>query len=93
MSAPETCANCGAPLPADQPAGHHYCEKCAAAWQRGNDSQRQPAASAGDATRADSGQCANCGAALPADQPAGHHYCEKCAAAWQRGKARQKSGH
>jgi predicted RNA-binding Zn-ribbon protein involved in translation (DUF1610 family) len=91
MSVSETCANCGAALPADQPAGHRYCEKCAAAWQRGNDPQEQPAAS-GDDTRAGSGQCANCGAELPADQPAGHHYCEKCAAAWQRGKARQKSG-
>jgi hypothetical protein len=77
-------------LPADPPDGLRFCEKCAAAWQGGNDPQKQHAAG-GDAP-AGSGQCANCGAELPADQPAGHHYCEKCAAAWQRGKARQKSG-
>jgi predicted RNA-binding Zn-ribbon protein involved in translation (DUF1610 family) len=91
MSASQTCANCGATLPADQPAGLHFCEKCAAVWQQGNDPQEQPAA-VGEETRAGGGQCANCGAALPADQPAGHHYCAKCAAAWQRGKSRQKSG-
>lgn len=90
MRVSETCVNCGAALPSDQPAGLHYCQKCAAAWQRGNDPQEQTGAS-GD-TRAEPGRCANCGAELPADQPAGHHYCEKCAAAWQRGTARQKSG-
>jgi predicted RNA-binding Zn-ribbon protein involved in translation (DUF1610 family) len=84
MSASQTCANCGASLPADQPDGHHYCASCAAAWHRGNQRPEQPAE-----RQAVPGQCANCAAELPVDQPAGHHYCEKCAAAWQRGQARQ----
>jgi DNA-directed RNA polymerase subunit RPC12/RpoP len=87
----ETCANCGSPLPADQPDGGRYCEKCSAAWHRGDDRPEQDAPD-GDHDQAGAGQCANCGAELPADQPAGHHYCAKCAAAWQRGKTRQKSG-
>jgi len=74
MTSPAKCANCGAPLPSDQPVGHGYCEKCSAAWQRGK-AATVP------------GRCANCGALLPSDQPAGHDYCEKCSAAWQRGKA------
>ena len=94
MGTPGQCANCGTPLPADQPAGHNYCQKCAAAWNRGNAPQEQGAASATDDTQAAQGQCANCGTPLPADQPAGHNYCQKCAAAWQRGSARrQKSDH
>jgi predicted RNA-binding Zn-ribbon protein involved in translation (DUF1610 family) len=87
MGVPGQCANCAAPLPPDQPAGHDYCEKCAAAWQRGNARRDQHAAVEDDVTRAVSGQCANCGAPLPPDQPAGHHYCARCAAAWQRGNA------
>lgn len=76
MTAPGTCANCGTPLPPDQPGDHAYCEKCSTAWQGGN----APAVP---------GECANCGAPLPADQPADHSYCEKCAAAWKRGNARR----
>lgn len=72
MTALETCANCGATLPANHPAGHNYCEKCSAAWQQENNNTSAP------------GQCANCGATLPSDQPAGHNYCEKCSTAWQR---------
>lgn len=92
MTEPGQCANCGTPLPAGQPAGHHYCASCAAAWS-GGDAQRGEGAAAGeDAAPAGGGQCANCQAPLPADQPAGHHYCASCAAAWQRGQAkRQKS--
>lgn len=94
MDAPGQCANCGAPLPPDQPAGHGYCENCAAAWHRGNIPPEHRAPVEEAVTRTVSGQCANCGAPLPPDQPAGHHYCEKCAAAWHRGNApRQKSAH
>jgi DNA-directed RNA polymerase subunit RPC12/RpoP len=74
MTSPRKCANCGALLPSDHPAGHNYCEKCSAAWQRVN----APAVP---------GKCANCGAPFPSDQAAGHSYCEKCSAAWQRGNA------
>jgi predicted RNA-binding Zn-ribbon protein involved in translation (DUF1610 family) len=88
MGVPGQCANCGSPLPADQPAGHHYCERCAATWQRGDAPRERRGPGEEDVTRAAAGQCANCGAPLPPDQPAGHHYCERCAAAWQRGNAR-----
>jgi predicted RNA-binding Zn-ribbon protein involved in translation (DUF1610 family) len=91
MGAPGRCANCAAPLPQDQPAGHHYCAKCAAAWQGGDAREDQRGPVEDDLTRTDSGQCANCGAALPQDQPAGHHYCAKCAAAWQRGNAARQN--
>ena len=39
MGGPSECANCGVPLRPDQPSGHQYCEKCAAAWRRGNASR------------------------------------------------------
>ena len=35
MGNPRQCANCKAALPPDQPPDHHYCESCAAAWERG----------------------------------------------------------
>ena len=85
MGVPGQCANCGAPLPPDQPAGHDYCEKCAAAWHRGNVSQEPRTLGEKGGTRTGPDHCANCGTPLPPDQPAGHHYCETCAAAWQRG--------
>jgi hypothetical protein len=87
MGAPGLCANCAAPLPADQPAGHQYCARCAAVWQGENVPGDQRALVEDDLPRTAPGQCANCGAQLPADQPAGHNYCAKCAAAWQRGSA------
>jgi DNA-directed RNA polymerase subunit RPC12/RpoP len=74
MASPSNCANCGAPLPPDQPADHNYCERCSAAWHR-------------ETADAVTGICANCGTPLPSDQPAGHSYCEKCSAAWQRRNA------
>jgi hypothetical protein len=84
MDVPGNCANCGATLPADQPPGHGYCVKCAAAWQRGNGPKRQ-----GDRqgeTESVSTHCTNCGITLPTDQPAGHNYCSTCAAAWHKGR-------
>jgi predicted RNA-binding Zn-ribbon protein involved in translation (DUF1610 family) len=89
------CANCGAPLPPDQPADHRYCAKCAAAWKRGNAAREQGAPVEDDAAPAVAAKCANCGAPLPPDQPADHRYCAKCAAAWQGGgkAAREKSRH
>ena len=87
MSTPGQCANCGGPLPPDQPAGNHYCEKCAAAWQRGNAPREQRVAVEADVTPPLPGKCANCGAPLSPDRPADHRYCEKCAAAWQQGNA------
>jgi hypothetical protein len=87
------CANCRAPLPADQPVGNNYCAKCRAAWQRGNAAPEESAPE-DDATSAVAAQCANCRAPLPADQPVGNNYCAKCMAAWQRGNAaREPSGH
>ena len=84
------CANCGAPLPSDQPADNRYCGKCAAAWQRGPTAGEQSATVEDDSTRTKRGQCANCGAPLPSDQPADNRYCGKCAAAWQRGPTARK---
>jgi predicted RNA-binding Zn-ribbon protein involved in translation (DUF1610 family) len=85
MGTTAACANCGTPLPADQPAGHGYCEQCAATWQQGQAREEPGARGEQDAAA----QCANCGTSLPADQPAGHHYCARCAAAWNRGKSRR----
>ncbi|HET7902226.1 MAG TPA: hypothetical protein VFL59_13650 [Candidatus Nanopelagicales bacterium] len=78
MSETRTCANCGDPLPADQPVGHDYCERCATAWTGG------PTASASTGTER---TCRNCGTALPPTHPAGNDYCGTCAAAWQRGRS------
>ena len=72
MTEPALCANCGAQLAPDQPAGHDYCDKCSAAWHGAASSETV------------AGRCANCGSELPSDQPAGHNYCEKCTASWRR---------
>jgi hypothetical protein len=42
MGDPRQCANCKAALPPDQPPDHHYCESCAAAWERGKASRSKP---------------------------------------------------
>lgn len=81
------CANCGAPLPEDQPAGHQYCARCAAAWQAGQARRQKGAGVEQDAAPPSEGRCANCGTPLPPDQPAGHQYCAKCAAKWHAGNA------
>ena len=82
MTVPTRCANCDAPLLADQPAGSSYCATCTAAWTRvrGADGDGD-----GEAGSPSPKQCANCKAPLPADQPADSSYCPTCTAAWTRG--------
>ena len=87
MSSSVTCANCGRPLPADQPGDGGYCATCTAAWSGGSDPDSPLAADVATDPHGSARLCTNCGTPLPAGRPANHGYCDACTARWQRGRA------